>query len=115
MLPETRTREGDVLGVGIDWAEEFHLVALGSPGEGVIEVLRVEHRPEAVSALVERIAGMEADPAEVRVARFVRNDRLTDALMAQAFASLSASPGVRALYDEAAAWPQHETSLPLDI
>ncbi len=40
--------EGDVLGVGIDWAEEFHLVALGSPGEGVISVLRVEHRPEAV-------------------------------------------------------------------
>ena len=34
-----------MLGVGIDWAEEFHLVALGSPGEGVIEVLRVEHRP----------------------------------------------------------------------
>jgi hypothetical protein len=56
-----------VLGVGIDWAEEFHLVALGSPGEGVIEVRRVEHRPEAVSALVDRIAGLEADPAEVRV------------------------------------------------
>ena len=56
-----------MLGVGIDWAEEFHLVALGSPGEGVIEVLRVEHRPEAVSALVERIARLEADPAEVRV------------------------------------------------
>src|SRR6266700_3665702 len=26
--------EGDVLGVGIDWAEEFHVGALGSPGEG---------------------------------------------------------------------------------
>ena len=44
-VTKRKTREGDVLGVGIDWAEEFHLVALGSPGEGVIEVLRVEHRP----------------------------------------------------------------------
>jgi hypothetical protein len=32
-------------------------------------------------------------------ARFVRNDRLIDALMAQAFAALSASPGARAYYD----------------
>jgi transposase len=32
-------------------------------------------------------------------ARFIRNDRLTDALMAQAFAALTASPGARALYD----------------
>jgi hypothetical protein len=32
-------------------------------------------------------------------ARFIRNDRLTDALMAQAFAALGASPGARALYD----------------
>ena len=42
-------------------------------------------------------------------ARFIRNDRLTDALMAQAFAALNASPGARALYDEATAWPQQQT------
>jgi transposase len=36
---------------------------------------------------------------KVVAARFIRNDRLTDALMAQAFAALSASPGARALYD----------------
>ena len=33
-------------------------------------------------------------------ARFVHNDRLVDALNAQAFAALSASPGARAFYDE---------------
>jgi|HubBroStandDraft_3_1064219.scaffolds.fasta_scaffold02277_6 hypothetical protein len=32
-------------------------------------------------------------------ARFIRNDRLTDALMAQALSAISASPGARALYD----------------
>jgi len=32
-------------------------------------------------------------------ARFIRNDRLIDALMAQALSALSASPGARALYD----------------
>jgi len=36
---------------------------------------------------------------KVVVARFIRNDRLTDALMSQAFAALGASPGARALYD----------------
>jgi hypothetical protein len=34
------------------------------------------------------------------IARFVRNDRLADALHAQAFAALNASPGARACYDE---------------
>ena len=36
---------------------------------------------------------------KVVMARFIRNDRLTDALMAQAFTALSVSPGARALYD----------------
>jgi len=37
---------------------------------------------------------------KVVAARFVHNDRLVDALNAQAFASLNASPGARAYYDE---------------
>jgi transposase len=37
---------------------------------------------------------------KVVAARFIHNDRLADALNAQAFASLNASPGARALYDE---------------
>jgi transposase len=46
------------------------------------------------------------------MARFIRNDRLTDALMAQAFAALSASPGARALYDtERATGTGHNAAL----
>jgi transposase len=46
------------------------------------------------------------------MARFIRNDRLTDALMAQAFAALSASPGARALYDaERARGTEHNAAL----
>ena len=37
---------------------------------------------------------------KVVAARFVHNDRLVDALNAQAFAALNASPGARALYDD---------------
>ena len=37
---------------------------------------------------------------KVALARFVHNDRLIDALMTQAFASLQASPGARAYYDK---------------
>ncbi len=33
-------------------------------------------------------------------ARWIRNDRLADALMAQAFSALTASPGARACYDQ---------------
>ncbi len=45
-------------------------------------------------------------------ARFIRNDRLTDALMAQAFAAISTSPGARALYDaERARETEHNPAL----
>jgi transposase len=93
VLPgDKERRAGDVLGVGIDWAEEFHVVALGSPGEGVIEVLRVEHRPRAVAALVERIAGLEADPAGVRVVIETRHGLLVEALVEAGYTVLPVNP-----------------------
>ncbi len=55
-----------MLGVGIDWAEQFHLVALGRIETGVFEVTRVEHTPTAVTTLLNRIVGLEPDPGEVR-------------------------------------------------
>ena len=49
---------------------------------------------------------------KVVAARFIRNDRLTDALMAQAFTALTASPGARALYDaERASGAGHNPAL----
>jgi hypothetical protein len=81
-----------VLGVGIDWAEEFHVVALGRPAEGVIEVVRVEHCPQAVSALVARIAGLEPDPAEVRVVIETRHGLLVEALVAAGYTVLPVNP-----------------------
>ena len=48
---------------------------------------------------------------KVVAARFIHNDRLIDALMAQAFSALKASPGARTLYDEATAWA-HRQNLP---
>jgi transposase len=81
-----------VLAVGIDWAEEFHLVALGSPGEGVIQVLRVEHTPTAVQALLVRIAGLEPDPAEVRVVIETRHGLLVERLLDAGFCVLPVNP-----------------------
>ena len=37
---------------------------------------------------------------KIVTARFIRNDRLIDALMVQAFAALRGSPGARAFYDQ---------------
>ena len=70
-----------MLGVGIDWAEEFHVVALGSPGEGITKILRVEHQPAVVSALLERIARLKSDPAEVRVVLETRHGLLVETLV----------------------------------
>jgi transposase len=81
-----------VLGVGIDWAEEFHLVAVGRPGQGVIDVGRVEHNPAAVAALVARIAGLEPDPAEVRVVLETRHGLLVEALVDAGYTVLPVNP-----------------------
>ena len=81
-----------MLGVGIDWAEEFHLVALGRPGEGVIEVVQVGHNPRAVDALVDKIVELEPDPAEVRVVIETRHGLLVDRLVDAGFVVLPVNP-----------------------
>ena len=49
---------------------------------------------------------------KVVAARYVHNDRLVDALNAQAFAALTASPGARAFYDQQrAAGHEHNDAL----
>jgi transposase len=85
-------RGGAVLGVGIDWAEEFHLVALGRSGQGVIDVTRVEHNPAAVAALVARIAALQPDPAEVRVVLETRHGLLVEALVDAGYTVLPVNP-----------------------
>ena len=79
-------------GVGIDWAEAFHLVALGRPGEGVIQIRRVEHTPAAVAALLADIAALEPDPAEVRVVLETRHGVLVEQLVDAGFTVLPVNP-----------------------
>lgn len=81
-----------MLGIGIDFAEEFHLVALGRPGEGVIEVRRVEHTPDDLARLFEQIAGLEADPTEVRVVLETRHGMLVEALLDAGYVVVPVNP-----------------------
>jgi transposase len=53
-------------------------------------------RNYAATSPVTRASGKK----KVVAARFIRNDRLIDALRSQAFAALNASPGARAFYDD---------------
>jgi len=53
-------------------------------------------RNYAATSPITRASGKK----KVVAARFVHNDRLVDALNAQAFAALNASPGARAFYDQ---------------
>lgn len=81
-----------MLGVGIDWAEEFHDVALGRPGDGVIEEIHVTHTPAALDALVARIVALEPDPAEVRVVVETRHGLLVERLVDAGFTVLPVNP-----------------------
>lgn len=81
-----------MLGVGIDWAEEFHLVALGRPGEGVFDIARVEHDPKSLDALIARIATLEPDPAEVRVVLETSYGMLVERLVDAGYAVVPVNP-----------------------
>ena len=81
-----------MLGVGIDFAEEFHLVALGRPGEGVVGVARVDHPPAALAALVARIAALEPDAAEVRVVLETSHGLLVKRLLDEGYVVVPVNP-----------------------
>lgn len=83
-----------MLGVGVDWAESFHDVAIGRPGEGVIGQFRIEHGPAGVGRLVARCLELEADPAEVRVVLETRHGPLVEALADAGFTVLPVNPGL---------------------
>jgi Transposase/Transposase IS116/IS110/IS902 family len=81
-----------VLGVGVDWAESFHDVALGRPGTGVMEQFRIEHGRAGVARLVARCLELEPDPAEVRVVLETRHGLLVEALVDAGFTVLPVNP-----------------------
>jgi hypothetical protein len=87
-----RPKEAVVLGVGVDWAESFHDVALGRPGAGVIEQFRIDHGPAGVQRLIARCLELEPDPAEVRVVLETRHGLLVEALADAAFTVLPVNP-----------------------
>jgi transposase len=87
-------KEAVVLGAGVDWAESFHDVALGRPGEGVIEEFRIEHGRAGVERLVARCLELEPGPAEVRVVIETRHGLLVEALADAGFTVLPVNPGL---------------------
>jgi transposase len=84
--------ERTVLGIGIDWAEEFHDVAFGTVEKGVIEQFRIEHGPSGVATLIERALRLEPDPAEIRVVLETRHGLLVEALIDAGFAVVPVNP-----------------------
>src|SRR5437763_16606897 len=86
------TKEVLVLGVGVDWAESVHDVAIGMPVKGVIEQFRIEHGPAGVQRLVARCLELEPDPAEVRVVLETRHGLLVEALADAGFTVLPVNP-----------------------
>ncbi|HXZ74884.1 MAG TPA: transposase [Streptosporangiaceae bacterium] len=81
-----------MLGVGIDWAEEFHDVALGTPEKGVVEQFRIKHGPVGVDGLIRRCLALEPDPAEVRVVLETRHGLLVEALLDAGFTLIPINP-----------------------
>lgn len=81
-----------MLAVGLDWAENFHDVALGRPGQGVIEQFRIDHGPAGVDRLIAKCVALEPDPAEVRVVLETRHGLLVEALLDAGFTVLPVNP-----------------------
>ncbi|MDQ6937871.1 MAG: transposase [Actinomycetota bacterium] len=81
-----------VLGVGIDWAEEFHDIALGTQEKGVIEQFRINHDPSGVDRLISRCLALEPEPAEVRVVLETRHGLLVEALLDAGFSVVPVNP-----------------------
>ena len=86
-------------------------IVLSQPGLGAVLGARVlaefgdEHKRYVSAKARKNYAGTSpitraSGKKQTVLARFVHNDRLIDALMAWAFASLNASPGARAFYDQ---------------
>ena len=83
-----------MLGVGLDWAEEFHDIALGTVERGVIEQFRIEHGPAGIDRLIGRCLELEADPAEVRVVLETRHGLLVEALIDAGFTVVPVNPDI---------------------
>lgn len=81
-----------MLGVGIDWAEDAHAVALGTPERGVFETTTVAHTPTAVDALIARITSLEPDPAEVRAVLETRHGLLVEKLIDAGYTVVPVNP-----------------------
>lgn len=81
-----------MLGVGIDWAEDAHVVALGRPTDGVFDIVEVEHTPTAVDGLIARLIDLEPDPAEIRVVIETRHGLLVERLVDAGFTVLPVNP-----------------------
>jgi hypothetical protein len=87
-----RDEGGRVLGVGIDWAEEFHDFAVGTPELGVVEQFRIEHGPAGLDRLISRCLAREPDAAQVRVVLETRHGLLVEALLDAGFTVLPVNP-----------------------
>jgi hypothetical protein len=85
-------KEGRVLAVGIDRAEQFHDVAVGTAEQGVVDQFRIEHGPAGIERLIKRCLALEADPAEVRVVLKTRQGLLVESLLEAGF-TVPVNPG----------------------
>jgi transposase len=87
---------GDVLGVGIDWSTEYHVVAFGRADKGVFKIVRVAHEPEDLLKLVGTIAELEPDASEVRVVLETSHGSLVEHLVDAGYVVLPVNPDVLA-------------------
>jgi hypothetical protein len=81
-----------MLGVGLDWAEAFHVAAFGYPDRGLIDLRRIEHTPAGLAGLIGHIRRLEPDPGKVRVVLETRHGALVEALLGAGFTVLPINP-----------------------
>jgi transposase len=81
-----------VLGVGIDWAQAFHDIALGTAEKGVIQQFRIEHSPAGIERLIMRVWRWSRIRLQIRVVLETRHGLLVEALVDAGFTVVPVNP-----------------------
>jgi transposase len=81
-----------MLGVGIDWSEDFHVAALAGPDDVTFTLRRVDHNPFALEAFIAQLHALEPEPTLVRVVLETSHGVLVRRLIEAGFTVMPVNP-----------------------
>lgn len=97
-VPLQIPREVPMLFVGIDWADEHHDIFITNETGGKVDSFRIEHSPEGITLLRDKIRGLPASKDQILFALETHKNLLVDFLLDEGFTVYSINPKAVARY-----------------